>query len=518
MNESDARNVLFIKAIEEGDSAGKIIPKADRLIASRKAEPPELLISEKEVEKRHLGKREEMFIIRRAELLLQTLKNFHSEAVIDLKRVQWKGWFTSLLFIFCFISGFIANEFESGRRLNLLAFPVIGMLVWNFAVYGINAFLRIRGKFTDKPDGILKGPIIFAASYLATRFLKREDKHSIDKDSTLHRCFQNFSNEWLRFSSPIYQSHASRIMHICAMIFAVGIISGMYLRGLEKEYYAGWESTFLEPETVRGFLSIVLGPAALLTGQRVPSVERIEALHLGEGNVGENAAIWIHLFATTTFIFIVVPRCFLAFTEFKREIYLRNNFPIPKVDDPYFRKLLIVKPGQKEHISVVPYTIELTDQQREVLRSLTTQIFGIKSETEFYSTIKYGSQNDFLSGIKSHISATIECLIVIFNLSSIPEDEIHGGFVNDLFDVFNANDTIKQLIVAIDEFNFESRFSHQTNYEKKIESRRELWRRTVTKERIKPIFINLNNPDIEDWQLNVSTAFERLKDDVGSNV
>lgn len=520
MNESDARNVLFIKAIEEGDPIGQVLPNADRVVASRKAQLPELLISEKEAGERPLKKSEERFFVRRAELLFDTLKDFYPEVEMGLSQMRWKAWFSTLLYILCFFLGFVANEFESGRRLNLLAFPIIGLLIWSFAVYGVCLFTRIRSEFIGKQEGTPKGFIIYAASILANLLLKRCGANTPDKDFILKRCFRKFINEWLKRVAPIYQNHAARVMHICAMLFALGIIGGMYLRGLEKEYYAGWESTFLEPETVHGFLSVVLGPASVVTGQKVPEIEQIKVIHWGEGHVGENAAVWIHLFATTTFIFIILPRCFLAYTAFERETELRNYFPIPNVNDVYFSKLLMVKPGQKERISVVPYTLELPDKQMEVLCSLLTQIFGIKSETEFHSTIRYGCEDEFLSGIRSHLVTPVECLIVIFNLSSIPEDEIHGDFVNGLVGAVNDNHTIKQLIIVIDEFNFESRFSHQANYEKKIESRRELWKRTVTvtKEKIKPIFINLNNPDTEDWQLNVSKALEHLKDDAGNHV
>ena len=243
MNESDARKVLFVRSIEEGDPTGVVLPKADRLVATRKAQLPEILISEYKTEQRPLNQKEESFCVRRAELLIQTLRNSYPESGIEINSKQWKGWLSNSLFFLAFFFGFIANEFESGRRLNLLAFPVIGMLIWNFAVYGYIGFTHIQCNVKKKSKEILSGPIIHAVSILSHRQMLRTSASSSERASILNRCFLNFSREWSQLSTSIYKNHTARVMHVCAVLFAVRIIGGMYIRGITTEYYPGWEST-----------------------------------------------------------------------------------------------------------------------------------------------------------------------------------------------------------------------------------------------------------------------------------
>ena len=513
MNESDARKVLFVRAIEKGDPAGLVLPKADRLVATRKAHRPEIVVCEEKTESRPLNQEEESFFVRRAESLIQTLNQCCPGARIDPGELQWKGWLTVLFFILAFFLGFIANEFESGKRLNLLAFPVMGMLIWNLAVYGYMGFSHIQSAFKKDSCATFNGPIIHVLSSVATRHLNKH-RASADRASILSRCFQNFIIEWSRLASSIYKSHAARVMHVCALLFAVGIIGGMYIRGVTTEYYAGWESTFLEPETVQKLMNVVFMPAALLTGQQLPTVERIKAIQWRDRRVGENAAEWIHLFSKTLFLFIVLPRGFLFFMALKRERKFRAHFPIPSADDSYFRELLTARPGQKEHVLVIPYTIELAEKQMEVLCSLFDQSFGWKTQVEFHDSIPYGGENKLFKELVARTMASAEYLIILFNLSSTPEYEIHGAFIHSLKEAVAIGNSTKKILVTIDESHFVSRFSRQLNGEERLASRKKLWEKTIAGDILRPIFVNLHNPDVEEWQLNIGKVLTSLNDHV----
>ena len=306
-------------------------------------------------------------------------------------------------------------------------------------------------------------------------------------------------------------------MHVCAVLFAVGIIGGMYIRGITTEYYAGWESTFLEPEAVQRLMSVVLAPAALISGQKLPKLDRIQAIQWRDGNAGENAADWIHLFAKTIFLFVILPRCFLSFAALKREKHLQIHFLIPSAGDSYYSKLLTFRPGQKELIRFVPYSLELSEKQMTVFRSLLDQSFGWKTEIEFHRTIPYGEEDKFLTAAAAHTETAAECLIILFNLSSIPENEIHGTFISNLKEAIAVGHSAKQLLVAIDESHFEFRFSHQENSKERLESRRKLWIRTIGSKTLRPVFFNLHNPDIDDWLMSVREALTPVKNKAKKN-
>ncbi len=508
MNESDAQKVLFVKEIEESDPTGKVLSRAERLVVTSKAQPPEPINSGKKPEDHQV--KEKRFFVRRAELLIQILKNIHPETRIDINPIQGKGWFTFLLFIISFLTGFIANEFDSGKRLNLLAFPITIMLLWSFVVYGINGFMFIRSRLMDDSVVNSNNSIINFLLNQTIRIFRRDITPPTDWGYTLNRCLQNFYYKWIQLSTVIYKNYVTRVMHISAVFFVTGVIGGMYFRGLEREYHAGWESTFLRPESVLWFLSVVLGPASLITGLKLPGLNEIEEIRWGDGIIGENAAVWIHLFATTSILFIIIPRCFLAFNAFKRERYLRTNFPISIEDDSYFKKLLKIRHGSKEGVCVVPYSIELSNNQTDVLRSLIEQVYGYKTEIEFHKIVPYGGEDEFLAGIVTRVETSAEYLFVIFNISSIPEDEIHSALIRNLENTLTQSDSTRQVIVVIDESHFTFRFSNQSDFQERLRLRKELWGRKITGGKIKPFFLNLDNPDINIWQENICNALNSL--------
>ena len=58
------------------------------------------------------------------------------------------------------------------------------------------------------------------------------------------------------------------LLHVAAAAVAIGLLGSMYLRGLVLDYRAGWQSTFLQADTVQRVLSTLLAPATALTGHR----------------------------------------------------------------------------------------------------------------------------------------------------------------------------------------------------------------------------------------------------------
>ena len=96
-----------------------------------------------------------------------------------------------------------------------------------------------------------------------------------------------------------------------AALRVLGAIAALYTRGLVLQFQAGWESTFLSAGQVHQALSVLLGPASALTGIPIRDAVQLEGLRLPE-HPGANAAPWIHLYAASLLIFIVVPRLLAA--------------------------------------------------------------------------------------------------------------------------------------------------------------------------------------------------------------
>lgn len=508
MNEHDARKVLFVRAIEECDPSGEALPKADRLVATRQAHPPAMEAAVFGSKKRRLTDPEEAFLKKRAELLLGILRKFYPNLPVEFERIRWRGWVTAVIVFAALLFGVLANEFDSGKHLNLLAFPLIGMLVWNLAVYSLLLIAAIRGRLHESTAHHKPGPIAHLVSFFSLPRKARANESRQSPETILQNGISRFSEEWHEFAMPIYHARAARILHVCAAVFSLGVIGGMYVRGLSVEYVAGWESTFLSAETVHGFLKTVLAPACFVLGKTFPTVSEISQLQWSEAGPAHNAAEWIHLFATTALLFIIIPRLALAAMSLKSESRLRRHFLMPLADDPYFKKLLTARPGEGDLVRVVPYAIDMKESDREVLRSLLADALGWNTRVEFHQIVAYGEEDSFMTTCSARRDAMPEHWVLLFNLSATPEGEIQGALVRSLAELVLQAGEDRQLMVLLDESHFRNRFSHLDHFEGRLSKRRELWKQTIGAPRVELVFIDLHNPDMEQWRAQTQAAME----------
>ena len=188
------------------------------------------------------------------------------------KRPQW--WFWAFA-IFAFAAGIAGDSFAaSGQAINILAVPLLLLILWNVLFYlgmALNQAFQFRHFKKAKPDLAQQVALWQGKTYL----------------------------------------------HAAAAALAVGALFGMYWRGLVFEYQAVWQSTFLSAQNVHEFLSFVLTPAVWLSGTSFPN-----AIHLSQmqfpAHAGENAGRWIHWYAITVCLIIVLPRVVLAWLSHRR--------------------------------------------------------------------------------------------------------------------------------------------------------------------------------------------------------
>ena len=93
--------------------------------------------------------------------------------------------------------------------------------------------------------------------------------------------------DWFRLAAPLYTMRAARILHFAAAALALGVIAGLYVRGLAFEYRATWESTFLDAANVHWLLAALLAPGSALSGIAMPGVAQLESIR---APASENAA------------------------------------------------------------------------------------------------------------------------------------------------------------------------------------------------------------------------------------
>jgi hypothetical protein len=161
-----------------------------------------------------------------------------------------------------------AAQLGPPQRVNLLAPAVWAVVLWNLFVYA---------------TALLPQPKLgLLARGLASRLGRMASRPRLQAD-------------WLHAAAPLLARRAALLMHSAAAGLALGLIGGLYLRGLVMDYRAGWQSTFLDAASVQAGLSFALAPASWLTGVAVPVVA---PLQLAPGTAAAaSAAPWIHLYA-----------------------------------------------------------------------------------------------------------------------------------------------------------------------------------------------------------------------------
>jgi hypothetical protein len=476
LDENSARSVLLIRAIEVSDPACEVLTQSDRHWASREAGKLQL-----SGEKRGpLSSEEETFLVRRAERARERLaKRFPALARVEFFR---SGWVTPLIVGGAFLLGIATNVLGGSHRINIIAFPLLGMLAWNALVYLFLISEQVRSQRRERP--LQSHPLrrVVAALMLpSSRFALH------NAPVALAAGVKRFYENWLSLASPIYSARAKRILHLAAALLAAGAVTGMYIRGLGFEYLAGWESTFLSERNLHPLLKIVLGPASAVTGIVLPDEQQLAELRWSATQPGKNAAPWIHLYAVTAALIIVIPRLLLALAAWIRERKLASNVRLP--DDPYFRRLLY--PGNRASVRIVPYSYQPSNAVQEKLRRLLVDLLGEGTRVEFDSVVPYGAEESYLSEIAAPNTSRSDHLVVLFNLATTPEEENHEFFMRGLQHLIERGRTARQLIALIDESSYRSRLAGESAA--RIDERRRAWRELLLP--YTHAFVDLANAD-----------------------
>ena len=369
MQERALRKVLLIQAIEETDRVGEALPLAERSEATRAIAGKNLSSIETQPEAQ-LSSATEWFLIRRADLLLRTLRG-RSPGIDYVLAVA--GGATSLdrgLLVFAFAAGVLLSFLDGGRLINLFALPLVVLIAWNLLIY-VSRLGRRRTTTTKSTPGVVSVNANRAASVagsvspprlsLFASFYSRWARTRIDKllghstrfNAPLAPGLRRFAGDWWGVSQPLFAARARRLLHLSAVAVALGLIAGYYLRGVILRAGAGWEGgNVLGSGTAHTLLSVLYGPASLITGISLPPAAGIAELQLtAASRSGGDAAPWIHLIAWTAGLYIVLPRLILALFASFNLWRLSRQLPTPPGVVSYVRNLFATEsfqPGNGE--------------------------------------------------------------------------------------------------------------------------------------------------------------------------
>jgi hypothetical protein len=445
--ERDARALLFVRALEEADRDGIVLAPRDRAAATRRAF------------EHGVARGTAPVLVDRARLLCgEVLKATPALArVVDPPRLR-RG-IVPLTIAVAAVTGVATNLWGPERHVSVLAFPLAGVLAWNLLVYAGLAAKTLLVATRREPWAAARDRLVSLGTWLdglrpspVARWFGRDARSRVVADAVAR-----FHRLWIGTAAPLLAARARLVLHLGALSLAAGAVLGMYLAGIRFDYRATWESTWLDSGAVQGYVDIVLGPASRVLGIPVPDVAPLRAPGAG------SAAPWIHLWAATIGLVVVVPRTALAVVETERARRLARRLPVD-LDAGYYRRAVAAATGSGLTADVVYYSCEPASPLRTRLHALLQELAGARASIRERGMVAYG---DRLEGIASSL------VVVVFTLAQTPEPEVHGEFLERLQGaVEHAGAT---LLVVLESSSYRARVGS----DERVRERRGTWERLL---------------------------------------
>jgi len=403
----------------------------------------------------------ERFLVMRARHALERLLPRDAAARRWVARRAWRPAGVLLAALAAFGLGVAIDRIGAPQRVDLLAPPVWALLAWNLVVYlGLLVPHRARGLRRAVARAWQGGPA-------GVRAL------------------------WSAPATPLALARAALALHAASAALALGVIAGMYLRGLVLDYRAGWQSTFLDAPVVQRLLDTALAPASSVTGIAVPPVA---PLRVAPGTPATaSAAPWIHLHAATLALAVVAPRLLLALAAAARSWRLARRFPLP-LGGPYFDRLKLQQAGGRAVLDVRPHVAPLNGRAALGLRALLAAHWGDELELRIADPVPYGDEERAAEGAGAP-GATAR--VAVFDLGATPETEAHGRLLDALAGTL-------PVLAVVDEAAFRRRFASMPE---RLAERREAWQRLARAHGAGLVCADLDAPDLAGAAQSLKSAW-----------
>ncbi|MEM9018660.1 MAG: DUF2868 domain-containing protein, partial [Verrucomicrobiota bacterium] len=435
----EARTLLAVQAIEQCDGKNRVFSEKDRRECSAMAGAP--------LPKNPERSREDRFLIERADLLLARAEARSPQSLQWAREDDSKRRFGLILgggVLVAAVLGFLTNELGPDKRINILSFPLLGILAWNLVVLVRELWLLVRSR-KQIADGDWANR--WGAFFSPSRGSDPGEGES-EEEGVILAGKRLFRDRWQTILAPMNFARLKSALHVAALVFALAAIGGMYVRGLANEYRAVWESTFFKDgEAIRPFLNVVLGPAATLTGATLPDAESLDTIRwaAGEGEVaGENAARWIHWYAVTIALFVLLPRGIFATIWSVRSRWSTKRLPVREVNPGWFEHLLQLSSGAALELVILPYGHSRERVGERELEGFLEDEFERAVELEWLSEVSFGEE-DAIS-----VEAEGKKLLPLMNFSATPEKETHLLLLQTLLN--QLSDPVESLLLDASAF------------------------------------------------------------------
>lgn len=458
MNAREFYKILLVQALEESDPHGHHLPLSTRHHATEQARDQHSPSLD------HSSEGNVPFFIKRTEIMWAFLKKAFPGLAQSWDSLQMDIP-TALVAIPALAAGLLVNGLGESQRVNLLNFPLLLLFLWNFGTYMSTALMPLL------KSSLKTTWFDTAASWLLKITGIREQRPwylgNLSDSSTvpwIQESRKRFIVLWWPHVRPVWTQRLRQLLHLGAACMALGIVLGLYIRGLALDYQANWESTFLSANQVQVLLNTLLGPAAWLLSYPFPDLSEIVNLQAPQHGP---AAPWIHMWAVTALAMIVIPRSLMVWRCYQSLNKARDTFALP-LHDPYFVHLLAPDRGQEMHVDILPYSYHPSSAAKHFLDHGFLNLFGNLATIQWQSAISFGQEIPTWP----KVSTLTRAFVVIFNSGQTPEGEVHGEWLHTIQTQMDTARPDSRLLVLLDEEPY-----GQTVDKTRMIERRQAWQR-----------------------------------------
>jgi hypothetical protein len=486
LGESDAQAVILARAFEEADPDGVLLSADVRQAATEAARD---------------GATPQAQAARRAWQLLAALEAKVPALAAVRRATRLPVRALVPIWLAAFILGALSNELGPERHINVLSFPLFGILLWNLCVYAVvvvAALLGLAHRRREHGSTELEAPPAAAgerswrgtigaiASWIAEHSLRRVRLPDAPRTTIAAHALRDYWRVWSRLVARLVGERIKLALHVGAAVLVLGAVAGMYVRGLTFEYRATWESTFVGPTVAAWLLHLVLGPAAAVFGFSLPGAAELEAMR-APGDAP--AALWIHLWAATAALVVLMPRSVLALAAYAKQRKLARQIDVDPLGGS-FRVLLAPDRGAGLAVDVLPYSYGLAGRAADTLRELLHDVFGLRADVQIHAALPYGVDLDDAmpaapaNGAGNHHAAA--CSVLVYGLVQSPEREVHGRFAQELL---ARHDSAARVLAVVDSSAWHARFVEGDA--RREGERRRAWDRVLAEVGLTPLHLDL---------------------------
>lgn len=467
MDFESARQTLLIASLEEADLENEWISPALRSRATASAADPGP--SATTDESTFTAQEEEFFASRAAEIgrELEAQRPGLKAATSVSNALRVGG---IVLVIVCLFAGYLTKTLGPSGVVSILAFPLLGVMLWNLFAYGLMMAARLFG--------LGPGPFVGA---LVRRLGDRQQQARVERAGGEGPAagLGHFTARWTKAAGSVFTKRTAGWLHLGAAALGIGAVVAMYSEGMLNDYQATWESTFLSAESVHGLLSVALAPSTWVPGLALPDSAGIEAIR-SPGS--EGAAAWIHRYSLSAALVVIIPRLLLALLAFLGAKRAAGAIAVRPVAPRYFKNLLDERRGVKSVARILPHRLSLESPDRDRLRASLHRHWGTSVWLDFLETVAFGDEEEFDQ--RAGELADSHYVVAAAALSSTPEEESQGVLLSA---ISRLAPTDAEVVLWLEDGGFSERFGAERAAQRRAE-----WNKLASRHKVG---ILSTNPD-----------------------